>query len=163
MRIQAYKLPILRRDGSVKAYALVSPQDAWARQYRWNFVGKGYLCRRLPMVNGVPGKTIYLHREILGLTVGDGLEGDHKNRNKLDCRQGNLRVVTPAQNNQNLSSHAGSTSRYRNVSWSTFYDKWIVQVQVAGRKHFVGRFDDEDEAGAAAQAFRLAHMSHATD
>ena len=51
--------------------------------------------------------THYLHREVLGLTPGDGLETDHRNGDRLDNRRSNLRVATRAQNAQNVPARSG--------------------------------------------------------
>jgi hypothetical protein len=44
-------------------------------------------------------KTTYLHRFIVGAKKGEIV--DHKNRNKLDCRKENLRIVSKNLNNYN--------------------------------------------------------------
>lgn len=46
-------------------------------------------------------KTRLLHRELKGGTSLSGLYVDHKNRDRLDNRRGNLRVVTGTENNLN--------------------------------------------------------------
>lgn len=45
-------------------------------------------------------KQVYLHRLILG-NLCDGFKVDHINRNPLDCRKENLRIVTDAENSRN--------------------------------------------------------------
>lgn len=47
------------------------------------------------------GAPALFHRWLLGLSPGDGWVGDHINRDVLDCRRSNLRVVTPAASNLN--------------------------------------------------------------
>ena len=47
--------------------------------------------------------TVRMHREILGLSLGDGMETDHRNGDGLDNRRDNLRVATHAQNQANGS------------------------------------------------------------
>ncbi len=65
---------------------------------RWRRSPSGYIyCAT--SVGGRP-VTLYLHREIAGLTPGDGLEVDHINNDRLDNRRSNLRVLTHAQNRQ---------------------------------------------------------------
>ena len=78
---------------------LISPQDEHLLAvHKWR-VMTTHTKRYVHSAAG--GKTLYLHRLIMGLTPGDGLEVDHLNGNGLDNRRENLRVVTHAQNHQN--------------------------------------------------------------
>lgn len=110
---------------------------------------------------------VLLHRWILGLVVGDIRQGDHINRDKLDNRRANLRIVTPAENGQNTKPRTAlsgrpTRSRFRGVSRDAA-GRWIAYGQLHGRRHHVGAFDTEQQAAAAARAWRAAHMTHATD
>jgi len=44
---------------------------------------------------------------------------------------------------------AGSSSRYRGVSFRQQTQRWIAQVYWRGRRYFLGSYDREDEAAAA--------------
>jgi hypothetical protein len=103
-----------------------------------------------------------MHRFVLGLRKGDPRKVDHKNRNRLDNRRENLRVVTSAENAQNLERNYGR-SRHRGVAWHKVTKKWRAVVRLDGRQHHLGYFDDEDEAGAVASAFRAQHMPFSSD
>lgn len=152
------QIPIRARDGSVRTYALVDDEDAWAAELRWSWC-RGYAKRRVQHRRATC--LLALHRCVLGLLPGDGLEGDHINGNKLDNRRANLRVVTHAQNMQNQRANTGGTSRARGVSWDARRGRWFAKVQVAGVQHALGRFHTEHEAAAAAALFRAKHMTHA--
>jgi hypothetical protein len=156
MRDSEYIVLLLRRrNGTVAGFAAISHEDRYLARYRWHLTAVGYVARNMP--RGTRPRAVYLHREVLGLMPGDGLQADHRNRNRLDCRRSNLRVVTNAQNCQNLPSKGG-TSQYRGVFWFADRRHWIARVMIDGRSHFVGSFATEDEAGAAASAFRAEHM-----
>lgn len=108
---------------------------------------------------------ILLHREIMGLKHAPRSAGivDHINGDPLDNRRENLRIATESLNSLNRRKRLGLTSRYGGVSW--FKDKrrpgfgcWRVAVMVNGNRTLIGYFDDEDEAGAAAEAFYDQHM-----
>lgn len=129
-------------------------------QYSWSAV-HGYASRNGPGPNG--RTTIYMHRQILGMQPGDGLQADHINRNRLDNRRSNLRVATHALNAHNQMATANGTSRYRGVSWSRLHRKWRATVQLNRKVHHVGLFADEVEAAQAAATFRASHMSHANN
>src|SRR5688572_18483872 len=73
----------------------------WASRYTWSLsIGKfgGYVRRNTMGANRCQ-QSHYLHREIMG--APDGAQVDHKNRNPLDNRRSNLRLVDRSQNQQN--------------------------------------------------------------
>ncbi len=146
---------------TVRAYALVDAADAeMVNQWRWSLHKRGYAVRH-QKIDGVQ-RAILLHRQILGLVHGDGLDGDHKNRNRLDCRRSNLRPTPKHGNRQNVPSRGGS-SAYRGVSMVKTTGKWEAYVNVRGKKKNLGYFSDEAQAGAAALVARQEVMPYALD
>lgn len=157
------QIPLRAKDGSVRAYALVDAADAVSvSQYRWSFNGR-YAMRSVRRHGSGRYSTIYLHREIVGITFWVGLEGDHINRNKLDCRRENIRVVTTAQNQQNVSSVRGSSSQFRGVSWRQEGSCWEACVQTGGHTYYLGRYASEIEAANVAREARSRLLPYATD
>ena len=100
---------------------------------------------------------LYLHRAILGLAPGDPRRTDHKNRNRLDNRRENLRVVTHAENLQNLPLASNNTSGCRGVSWDKRRGCWYAYGGLSGRRRHLGRFPTLDVACAAASEWRASH------
>mgnify|MGYP001585468434 CR=1 FL=1 len=112
--MSAYILVPVSKD---KVLAKISIADADLVEYLW-FVwnspsGKIYPRRNLPAPKGKRhGKSLYLHIEIAQRMFGevmDGLDIDHINRDPLDCRRDNLRLVTRGFNIHNRESRRGST------------------------------------------------------
>jgi len=156
------RIPLRARDGAVRNYAIVDAADAaWVNQWRWHLSTKGYVSRTAK-ISGQYVK-FRLHRELLGLTNGDGFEGDHINRDRLDNRRCNLRAVSHAANTQNVTSHQGTTSKHRGVSWNKQKRKWEGRVRVNGRAIHLGYFADESQAAEAARAARARLLPNATD
>ena len=156
------RIPLHKRGGEVVAYALIdADRIEWASAWRWQLLRGAYATRN-EFIEG-RRRTIFLHREVLGLTPDDPLEGDHINRNKLDCRRSNLRAVTHAQNRQNTPSERGATSPFRGVSWCTAAKKWTVRVRVDGKARNFGSYTDELEAAAVARAARARYLPWAVD
>jgi hypothetical protein len=156
----ACRIPLRRKDGSVRAYALVDP-DVFARlgHLRWCLSSKGYVHRHAP--KGQYPRKIWLHREVLclGPRKSDPREGDHRYGDKLDNRRENLRIVTTAENAQNrVRQDPRNRSGYRGVSWHTRRQRWVAQVRVGGRVRQLGVFTDPEEAGRAAATFRAESM-----
>lgn len=158
----AVRLPLRARDGSVRAYAIVDAADApVVSQYRWHF-------ERRYAVRDVGGRRqkrkIYLHRQILGLVPGDGLEGDHRDRDRLNCRRSNLRIVPGmSANRQNLPGQRNTSSAYRGVSFYKRDGTWQAYLRAKGKRVHLGYFETELGAAEAARAARLRLMPYAVD
>lgn len=153
-------IPILNRHGELRAYILVDSDDAgWAGQWVWHLSGGGYAAR-FERVSG-KRRIVKLHRAILGLKFGDILQGDHINRDRLDNRRINLRIVTNAQNEQNKSKRKEGASRFRGVQPNN--GKWTASVTANGKRMHLGSFSTEEEAGAAALKGRMKFLPFAVD
>lgn len=148
------QVPLYRRGNVIAAYALVDDDDfAAVSEGRWYLSSKGYAKRKLPRSGG-PQREIAMHRFVLALTAGDPSEVDHINRDKLDNRRANLRMLPKGANAQNVRARSG----LRGASYRADCGKWVAQVKVAGRNHHLGLFATEREAADAAAAFRAEHM-----
>lgn len=156
------QLPLCARDGSVRAYVTVDAVDAaWANQWRWHLNDNGYAARN-EWAGGGRYITYALHRELLGLVAGDGLDGDHIDRDRLNCRRSNLRAIADGKNSQNVSARGGA-SEYRGVTWSKLHKKWRVVVRLNRKTHHIGLFDDENVAAKVARQARARLMPYAVD
>lgn len=78
---------------------------------------------------------------------------DHKDRNPGNNRIDNLRPASPAENAQNRRANSNSTSRYTGVSWDTRDRCWVAQINLNGKRAYLGSFADEL---AARQAYLTA-------
>lgn len=150
-------IPLYQR-GQVVAHAKVDADTCEALgHHRWLLSAHGYAVR----YEGPGGRTcIRMSREILGLVAGDSRQGDHINRDRLDNRRVNLRIVTSAENSQNVSRRRG---RFRGVSFHKASGRWHARVKLDGRTHSLGYHDSEEAAGTAAAAFRAEHMPFADE
>lgn len=147
------RIPLLARDGTVRAHALVDDDDfKRLGHHRWRLTTRGYVER---------SPHILLHREILGLRPRDGLKGDHRDGDPLNNRRANLRVTDNAGNLANQwgpHERPGRTSRHRGVSRRSETGRWRAYARVRGWMHHLGCYDTEDEAAAVAASFRWQHM-----
>lgn len=153
---------LLASDGTVIGHALIDATDAeWIGQWAWRLSNQGYAVRS----ERVSGKftRIHMHRALLRLSEGDGFEGDHQDRDRLNNRRGNLRSLLEGKNGQNVPSYKNSTSAYRGVSWHPGSGKWMARVKVNKEQHFLGYFTDELEAAETARQARARLLPYATD
>ncbi len=165
-KAQAMRLPIIHgradRDFTLVGFTLADATTfQWAQHFSWHLDAYGYVARRRPR----PARgSISLHREILGLTPGDARLGDHVNRDILDNRRSNLRILVRAHHNHNMGSHRDSKySDFRGVSYRPDRGKWRAYGKVSGKWQHVGYFLTEVEAAEAARAWRFANMQAAID
>lgn len=122
-------------------YAIVDDWNyEWLNQWKWYALKNRNTCYavRASYANGKQ-QTISMHRVILGLKPGDGKITDHINRNGLDNRELNLRIVTNQQNHFNQKNTKG-------YSWNKKDKKWEAYIGINGKNIYLGSFDDEKDA-----------------
>lgn len=77
---------------------------------------------------------------------------DHIDRDPLNNSKANLRECSCSQNSANKSKIAGTTSKFKGVSWKKSHNKWTAQIKVEGHKIYLGLFKYEHEAAKAYDA-----------
>jgi hypothetical protein len=136
---------------SDKVFVIDSDQEGVVRQVRsWSLTHKGHVQGHHPE----HGK-IQVHR-LLMLDAIDESEidrpcVDHINRDPLDNRMVNLRVVDYNSNNRSKRV-MGKTSRFPGVSWYKQRRKWRAQIQVDKKVIHLGYFACEKDAARAYRA-----------
>lgn len=141
-------IPLRNRSGETVGYALVDPDDlARLSAYRWSLDYRGYAIRCTETAG--KQRSIRMHREVLN-ALSDPREVDHRNRNRLDNRKMNLRLVTRAQNIQNRTPIPDDQpqSGVRGVRWDPKQMRWAAFL---GRRR-IGSFESIDEAVDAISA-----------
>lgn len=94
---------------------------------------------------------IYMHRQILGLTKGDGKITDHFNDNGLNNQKANLRIVTNSENAYRAKTRKAinKTSKYKGVCWHKVPQKWVASIKYNGHLIYLGIFNTEIKAAKA--------------
>ncbi|SLN74675.1 AP2 domain protein [Roseivivax jejudonensis] len=137
----------------------VSPQT---RANRWNATWSGKPALNL-VRSGYKGGSIFsvtveAQRVAWAIYYGEWPSDrhiDHINGDPTDNRICNLRLATRSQNNQNVRSAKGSSSRYKGVAWDKSRGKWTAGIKHNYKRHNLGRFDCEEEAARAHDAAAL--------
>jgi hypothetical protein len=144
-------VPLLNRRRSVVGYALVDQEDLGIVDGKpWHLDSQGYAARGKPALR--------MHRLILA--PGPGYEVDHLNRNKLDNRRANLRLLTHAENTQNVTSKVGRLLP-RGVYFDARDGSFYGQVKHRGLKRSTRRFATAEEAERAVIALRASILPYA--
>ncbi len=156
--------PICRIPLSQQKYAVVDACDyKWLMGWKWHAFRNGktnvwYAKRTINHPDRNP-EGILMHREIaLRAGLPYSPRYDHKDRDGLNNRRGNLRPCTVGQNCANKGKkRTKATSRYKGVSWCTTNRVWHAQIMVNYKTINLGYFDDEEEA---AEAYRVGARKH---
>lgn len=105
----------------------------WLSNYKW-YYSKGYASRITYFEDGTI-KTNTMHREIMGNPKGGII--DHINRNSLDNRKENLRIVTTKQNSMNArKTRSECSSYYKGVRKHKHL--WLASVHVNNKYYGAG-------------------------
>jgi hypothetical protein len=149
-------------DQSVTAVTIDACDVSLARIHKWSvgFNQSGYCFTQTSAWEpGIGQRTIRLVRYLLN--APPDLQVDHIDRNPLNCRRKNLRLVTFAENRQNLSPEGMGSLHIRGVS--IVHGKYLARIILNGQVHRLGFFHDRDAAKDAAIRFRSVHMPFSPD
>jgi len=113
---------------------------------KWYFNSQGYAVRRHE------GSLQYMHRALLGLVLGDGIQVDHIDRDGLNNRRENLRICTHAQNMQNKGKNAKNKSGFKGVCHNKgrpINKPWRAKIKLNNKDHHLGYFNTKEQAALA--------------
>lgn len=122
--------------------ALLSDEDKHLASYVWHVHKTGYPKR----FDRSTKRNISMHQDIV--RTRQGLEVDHINRDKLDNRRENLRVVSRTINTNNAKLRKDNTSSFRGVSWDKNAKKWAAQISIGGKTYRLSLEDNPEMAYA---------------
>lgn len=105
--------------------------------YCWHLSADGYVA------SNTSTGLIKLHRLLFNFPK-DPI--DHKDRNKLNNRKENLRVVSNRQNAINSSVKKNNTSGITGVYFDKSRDKWVAVIKSYGKTIHLGRFVQKEDA-----------------
>jgi hypothetical protein len=83
---------------------------------------------------------LYVYGELPKMVV------DHINRNPLDNRICNLRLVTRSQNKQNQKLYKNNVSGFKGVHFCNHRKKWIASIRTNNKRITIGSFNDKEKA-----------------
>lgn len=115
-------------------------------QHKWYF-DNGRAIKNDKMVDYKRGKRILLHRFIMGVT--DGQMIDHIDQDPLNNQKINLRFTNKSENGLNRGKNKNNTSGHKGVSFNKRQKTWIGQIQINGKKIFLGYYKTKEEANEA--------------
>lgn len=129
---------LYNRNNEERARAIIDLEDiCLVKDLKWNYaIGYAYNHKN----------KIHLHNFILNRTPDKKATVDHINRNRLDNRKSNLRIVDYKLNGFNKGKQSNNTSGYVGVSWDKAKKKWEAHIKVNRKKKFLGYFDDIENA-----------------
>lgn len=86
----------------------------------------------------------FMHRKLVN--AQKGIEVDHINRNRLDNRKTNLRLVTRQENMHNKSVYKTNSSGHSGVKWNKKLNKWMVQITRNKERKHLGIYENLQDA-----------------
>ena len=116
----------------------------------------GYKNKYGYLVTSIKKSEYYIHRLVWVMhhgSIPQDKQIDHIDRNPLNNKISNLRLVSDAENKLNLPMRKTNRSGHRGVHWDKERKKWFAQIQRNKKTTALGRFDNlEDAVEARRQA-----------
>lgn len=97
---------------------------------------------------------LLLHRWLMGVN-DPRIIIDHANRDRLDCRRANLRIVTPTQNSANHGLFQTNKTGYTGVYYSKCSGRYEVKIGYDRRRILLGSTKDRDKVATLAQMYNI--------
>ena len=121
--------------------------------------GHGYIFIQSSVWSRGSQRTVRLARFLLDAPSGAVV--DHEDRNPLNMRRSNLRLVSIAGNNQNTGPRRCNPVGIRGVTLHC--GSYRARVQLNGKLHNLGTFATPEDASLAVSSFRAEHMPTSAD
>lgn len=120
---------------------------AWSRKTKTFYAVRTVY---LGMVNGKRSQyVVYMHRQVMGLSRGDGIVADHIRAGKtLDNRRNNLRIADRFGNARNRKEKM-IEGKLKGACYDAHAKKWKASICFHGKQIHIGLFARQDEAHAA--------------
>lgn len=125
---------------------LLSPCDYYLSMLNWHVYQDGnilYAASNVRRRDRKGFKRFRLHRAIMKNESG---VIDHANRNGLDNRRENLRVVTTMENGYNRTLSKNNTTGFKGVVFDKRVGRFKAKIKAAGRYYFGGHFNSATDA-----------------
>lgn len=90
-------------------------------------------------------------------SIPEGLYIDHKDMDKLNNKISNLRLCTKSENHLNRGKQTNNVSGHKGVTWCNNTNKWKADARLKGEYHYLGIYEDIEDAIKARTDFCLAH------
>jgi hypothetical protein len=140
------EITLFDKDFNIKGFLIIDLIDFDViKKYKWGLTKNGYVHTKSLAI------TCYVHQLILGV-FGHKKEIDHYDRNKLNNRQSNLRLITISQNGHNNYIRKTNTSGCVGVSFYKNYNKWEAYITVNYKFIKLGYFNNINDAINARKA-----------
>lgn len=143
-------LPIRNRYEVINETIVDEDTFEWAKNFSWYLTGKGYVTRSVNR-----SIKFYLHKEVVGADT-DSLV-DHVDRNRLNNRRDNLRIVSKGANVQNTNRAIGS-SGFRGVYYHAKTVGYQASIMVNQKRLHLGLFKDKEDAAIAYDNAAITHF-----
>ena len=136
-----------------KSQLLLSPEDEDLRE------GKFYVLQGYATISFSQHIKKHMHK-IIGERIGlvskrsSGFQIDHINRNKLDNRRENLRLVSYSANANNSEKVINS----KGYSWDSRRKQYRSQIRINRKRISLGRFNSPEEAHKAYVEAKNKHL-----
>ncbi len=109
------------------------------------------------------GKRRYVHRlcyELVHGPIPDGMEIDHRDRDKTNNSPDNLRLVTSSKNGQNKLPGANNKTGVRGLSWDNRRKRWRGALVINGNQHSFSSTDREAVVNWIDRTRDIIHTHH---
>lgn len=114
-------------------------------RWKWYYSTSGYAVREIG--GRLNKERISMHNYIM--MCPSAWEVDHINRNRLDNRMENLRLINPVDQQHNRSIQINNKTGYKGVCFDKSRNKYMASIALKGKQYNLGRYDTAEEAALA--------------
>jgi len=141
------EIPLTRGQVSLVDEDLYEELNSFKWNAYWSRSSKSFYATRPSTLSDGRKTTVWMHRQILGLSCGDPRQGDHKDTgDTLNNTRGNLRIASIGQNQHNKGKQSNNTSGYKGVCFHKTAGLWLAQIGYEGKNICLGLYNTPLEA-----------------